>query len=76
MEAAETTHRTSDYLFAITSGLQYPLSRGEIRLASADPLQHPIIDPRHLSHPRDHEAISRGEWTKLTLLLCATANLR
>ncbi|MFA5939279.1 MAG: choline dehydrogenase [Sinimarinibacterium sp.] len=30
-----------------------PLARGEIRLASADPLQPPQIDPRHFEDPRD-----------------------
>ncbi|RWR09232.1 sorbosone dehydrogenase [Sinirhodobacter populi] len=30
-----------------------PQSRGEIRLRSADPAAHPIIDPRYLTHPED-----------------------
>ncbi len=30
-----------------------PESRGEIRLRSADPAAHPIIDPRYLSAPED-----------------------
>lgn len=30
-----------------------PLSRGEIRLASTDPLVPPLIDPRHFEHERD-----------------------
>lgn len=30
-----------------------PLSRGEIRLASTDPLVAPLIDPRHFEHERD-----------------------
>ncbi|HUP91124.1 MAG TPA: choline dehydrogenase [Solimonas sp.] len=30
-----------------------PLSRGEVRLASADPLAPPAIDPNHFEHDRD-----------------------
>src|SRR5262249_12138807 len=30
-----------------------PLSRGEIRLNSADPLDRPVIDPRYLSNQAD-----------------------
>jgi len=30
-----------------------PLSRGEVRLQSADPLVPPAIDPRHFEHERD-----------------------
>jgi len=34
-----------------------PQSVGSIKLASADPKQHPIIDPRYFSHPRDMEVM-------------------
>ncbi|WP_434811392.1 GMC family oxidoreductase [Microbacterium sp. bgisy189] len=37
-----------------------PHSRGSIRLASADPTQHPLIDPRYLSDPRDVAAMTAG----------------
>ena len=30
-------------------------SRGKMRLASADPAAHPLIDPRYMSHPEDWE---------------------
>ena len=37
-----------------------PHSVGEIRLASADPRDAPIIDPRFLTSPRDLEALADG----------------
>ena len=37
-----------------------PESRGEIRLASADPKTAPIIDPRFLSAPADREIMLKG----------------
>jgi len=40
--------------------LIYPKSRGTIRLASADPLEAPRIDPRYLSEPSDAEALLAG----------------
>ena len=30
-----------------------PQSRGELRLRSANPADHPVLDPRYLSHPDD-----------------------
>lgn len=37
-----------------------PLSRGTVRLASADPLQPPAIDPNHLDHERDLRRMVAG----------------
>ena len=37
-----------------------PLSRGEIRLESPDPLAHPVIEPNYLSDPRDLEKLVMG----------------
>ena len=37
-----------------------PKSRGHIRLASKDPLAHPLIQPNYLSEPEDLERIVRG----------------
>ncbi|MDF0530735.1 GMC family oxidoreductase N-terminal domain-containing protein [Tsukamurella sp. 8F] len=40
--------------------LIYPHSRGELRLASADPLAQPLIDPAYLSDPLDTEFLLEG----------------
>ncbi|HEY0065514.1 MAG TPA: two-component regulator propeller domain-containing protein, partial [Telluria sp.] len=37
-----------------------PKSRGEIRLASADPAAPALIDPNYLSHPEDMASLVRG----------------
>ncbi len=37
-----------------------PWSRGEVRLASPDPLQAPLIDPRFLWDERDQQALLEG----------------
>ena len=34
-------------------GVVRPKSRGRIHLRSADPADHPVIDPRYYSHPDD-----------------------
>ena len=38
----------------------YPKSRGEIRLRSANPADHAIIDPRYLSHEHDKKVMIDG----------------
>lgn len=38
---------------AITVQVCRPKSRGRISLRSADPLDHPVIDPRYMTHPYD-----------------------
>ncbi|GAB2717949.1 GMC family oxidoreductase [Nocardia thraciensis] len=40
--------------------LIYPKSRGELRLASADPFDSPVIDPGYLSDPADTEFLVEG----------------
>ncbi|WP_040701687.1 GMC family oxidoreductase [Nocardia vinacea] len=40
--------------------LIYPKSRGELRLASADPLDSPLIDPGYLTDPADTEFLIEG----------------
>lgn len=40
--------------------LIYPKSRGDIRLASADPTAAPLIDPAYLSDPADTEVLMEG----------------
>jgi choline dehydrogenase len=39
--------------YKIWAVLMHPKSRGTVRLASADPHDKPVIDPRYLSHPGD-----------------------
>lgn len=46
-----------------------PHSRGEVGLASADPLAAPRIDPRYLSDPRDAEALLTGARIQRDILL-------
>lgn len=37
-----------------------PTSRGEIRLASSDPFDHPVIEPNYLTTPEDVETVMAG----------------
>lgn len=37
-----------------------PKSRGEIRLASGDPFDHPVIDPQYFSNRRDLDTLIEG----------------
>jgi choline dehydrogenase len=43
--------------YAIVAGLIRPLSRGRLWLRSADPGQHPALDPQYLSEPADVRAL-------------------
>jgi choline dehydrogenase len=47
-------------LATMLPGVTRPLSRGTLRLASADPADAPLADPRYLSHPLDVERLVRG----------------
>ena len=38
----------------------HPYSRGTVELASADPLDRPLIDPKLLTDPRDRQAMKAG----------------
>ena len=46
--------------FAVNTVNLYPRSRGRVRLASADPHDHPLIDPNLLSAPEDLAPLVRG----------------
>jgi choline dehydrogenase len=48
--------RPSRHGFTIASVLLQPESEGEIRLASADPAEPPVIDPGYLTDPNGHDA--------------------
>ena len=43
--------------YAIVAGIIRPLSRGMLRLKSADPAEHPLIDPRYLEERADVTAL-------------------
>ncbi|WP_063046204.1 GMC family oxidoreductase [Nocardia pseudovaccinii] len=44
----------------VLPSLIYPKSRGELRLASADPFAAPLIDPGYLTDPRDTDFLVEG----------------
>ncbi len=44
----------------IDINLERPLSTGTVRLASADPRTHPVIDPNYFAHPHDLGVLKRG----------------
>jgi choline dehydrogenase len=46
--------------FGMGATLIAPHSRGEVRLASADPHDKPLIDPNYLSDERDAQTLLRG----------------
>ena len=46
--------------FGIAPTLVQPASRGRLTLASKNPLEPPVIDPRYLTDPRDLEVLCRG----------------
>ena len=48
------------YAFTLMTCFLRPESRGSVRLASADPLQAPLIDANYLATPRDMEALVSG----------------
>ncbi|KAL8992385.1 MAG: hypothetical protein Q9169_007143 [Polycauliona sp. 2 TL-2023] len=58
---------TSQYLNPSTKGnyitllaaLSHPFSRGTVHIASSNPKDAPIIDPKYLSHPLDNEILAR-----------------
>lgn len=48
------------HAFVMIPTVLYPKSRGEIRLASADPAKRPIVDPRYFSEDADLRALVEG----------------
>lgn len=46
-------HELPDNGYTIMAVLSHPHSRGTLRLASADPARHPILDPNYLDDERD-----------------------
>ena len=54
--------------YGILVGLLRPKSRGEVHIASIDPRDAPLIDPRFLSDPNDIAPIAKGVEIARTLL--------
>lgn len=48
------------YGFGLMSILLHPHNAGEIRLRSADPFDHPIIDPKYLQNDIDVNILVKG----------------
>jgi choline dehydrogenase len=48
------------HVMVMLPGVVRPLSRGRLRLASADPLAHPLIDPNYLAVEADHRRLTEG----------------
>lgn len=46
--------------YAIVGGVIRPLSRGRLWLRSADPAQHPALDPHYLEEPADLKALVKS----------------
>ncbi|KAF6027440.1 hypothetical protein EB796_014239 [Bugula neritina] len=53
-------HNTKRVGFLATACVLHPQSRGAVSLASADPLQRPIINPNFLSETRDRVVLKAG----------------
>lgn len=54
--------------FGMGATLLQPYSRGEVRLASADPHDKPLIDPHYFSDERDIQTMLRGSQIAKTIL--------
>ena len=58
---APTRHKVDKRpALTIMPTLIYPKSRGSVRLASNDPLQHPLIDPAYLAEQADSDLLLEG----------------
>jgi len=55
-----TLHHPGDHGYSLCPTLATPKSVGQLRLASADPLAAPEIDPNYLSHPDDLPVLLHG----------------
>lgn len=54
--------------YSIHSSIMHPKSRGTIRLADANPLSAPLIDPNYLSHPDDLQVMLLGLKKTLSIM--------
>jgi choline dehydrogenase len=58
--ALPPVRRLVERMYGIVIILGKPLSRGSLRLRSANPADQAVLDPRYLSAPEDLEAMRRG----------------
>ena len=54
--------------YSIHSSIMHPKSRGTIRLADANPVNAPLIDPNYLSHPDDLQVMLLGLKKTLSIM--------
>ncbi|XP_052085981.1 glucose dehydrogenase [FAD, quinone]-like isoform X2 [Mytilus californianus] len=61
----ELLNRTTDSSFNVFLCLLHPKSKGYVRLATANPLRQPLLDPRFLANPHDIEMFLKMiRWTQ------------
>jgi len=65
LETMKNADKRQGIMLAIN--VLHPRSRGSISLASADPLQRPVIDPNILGDPEDQHKMKIG---KFSLYVC------
>ena len=61
----------NQYGFLFEPCLQQPASVGNIRLKSANPFEHPLIDPRYLEEKRDVDILLEGTFHDITVCYCS-----
>ncbi|KAI5479720.1 hypothetical protein MNV49_002981 [Pseudohyphozyma bogoriensis] len=52
----------------VNACLQHPMSRGRSHITTADPFQHPSINPNYLAHPSDRFFLAKGLDTVRSIL--------
>lgn len=60
----------------VTLTMLHPRSRGSISLASADPLDRPLIDPNILGHPEDKDIAMAGKSLENYILALPVMGIR
>lgn len=60
--------------FSMLPVMLRPKSRGFIKLRSANPHEHPVIDPRYLTHPEDIHSMVEG--MKLSIAIAQTPPMK
>jgi choline dehydrogenase-like flavoprotein len=68
IEAIDPKNKPTVARMAIYAILLHPHNSGEIRLASADPLEKPIVDPRFFENDLDLEILTKGLQMSLDII--------